>query len=181
VTGLGDLLQRLFDHLAMLVPWAIVQPWEQAIIVRWGVLRKLALADNGLRGSGFHPRWPIVDYVYQQECNLEVFETEPQTVAGLTFTLGLQFRVTRLDLYYVRINDPASAVADVVRSAAAEIARDAKPGPEFGDAVATLAKKRMHGWGVDLIRVAPITLTECPVLRIVTGRVAPVAKEEAAA
>ena len=172
---LGALLQKFLDSIASFWPFTVVSPWEQGVIVRFGRIRKHALPTNGIRGTGLHWVWPLIEQAYGQECNVEVMETEPQTVDKWTFTLGVQFQVRRLDLYYTRIHDTEKAIADVVRAAAAQVASNGAIDDCFGDKVRRLARKRMTGWGVELVRVAPITIAESPVLRLILDRSAPAA------
>jgi len=176
MNSLGSLIQKLLDHISALWPLALVKPWEQGVRLFAGRITALLTHENGIRGTGLHWHWPVIGDVYTQESNVEVFETEPQTVLAadgkeVTFTLGLQCQITRLDLFFANVNDDLKAtVADAVRSVAGEgvrlVASD-KMDTEWLAAQRDIAAKRMSGWGVKLLRVSLITNTTAPTLRII--------------
>jgi len=169
MNSLADLLNSFGEYLGRLWPFAIVLPWEQGVRLFAGRITRLLTHENGLRGTGLHCHWPIIGDVYKLESNVEVFETEPQTVDDTTFTLGLQTRIDRLDLFYANVNDDLKAtVADAVRAAAGEVSLTMER-EAWCQAVRDLAAKRMSGWGVRLIRVSVITATKSPVLRLIVG------------
>ena len=173
--SLAELFSSFGEYLGRLWPFAIVLPWEQGVRLFAGRITTLLTHENGWRKTGLHMHWPLIGDVYKLESNVEVFETQPQTVRTpdgneATFTLGLQCRIDRLDLFYANVNDDLKAtVADAVRSAAGELASHGIGLLEpWCAAVRDLAAKRMAGWGVRLLRVSVITMTHSPVLRLIS-------------
>lgn len=167
-TTLGGLLQKLLDYLWSFWPFIVVEPWEQSVIIRMGHVRKLSTSTNGIRGTGLQWVWPILETSYSHECNLETVETECQTVDGWTFTLGIQYRVKRLDLWLTNVRDGETAVCDAVRAAAARVLQSTGIQDDFGTRVKRSAKGYMRAWGVEILKVTPITVVEAPCLRLIT-------------
>jgi regulator of protease activity HflC (stomatin/prohibitin superfamily) len=176
VNSIANLFAQFGEYIGRLWPLAIVLPWEQGVRLFAGNITRLLTHENGWRGTGLHVHWPVIGDVFKLESNVEVFETQPQTVRTLdgkevTFTLGLQCRIHRLDLFYAQVNDDLKeTVADAVRSVAGETALTrtaAELGVEWSQTVRDLAATRMQGWGVKLLRVSIITMTQSAALRII--------------
>lgn len=165
----SELLRALLGWLRTFWPFELIDPWEQGVELRFGQAVKLCTSKNGIRGSGVHFYWPVVGRVVASECNVEAWETEPQTVGERTFTLGIQARIDDLRLYFTNVQDDLKAtVADTVRAAAGELALEAERlDTAFAESVRELAQKRMRGWGVDVKRVSLITSTTAPALRLI--------------
>jgi len=180
MTTLADLLRELLEHVRTLWPFTVLDPWEQGVKLLFGRVVLLCDGTNGIRGTGVHWSVPFAGRIIARECNVEVFETEPQTVRttdgqDVTFTLGVQTQIERLDWYFQNVNDELKpTVGDTCRVAAAELARAATLAemarPDWTEAVAKLGKARMHGWGVKIRRVGFVTFTTAPTLRLITGR-----------
>ena len=180
MTTLADLLRALADHVRGWWPFTVLDPWEQGVKLLFGRVVLECNAQNGIRGTGVHWSYPFVGRIIASECNVEVFETEPQTVRtadglDVTFTLGVQVKIDRLALYFQNVNDELKpTVGDTTRTAAAELARTATLADmakaSWPDELTKLAQTRMHGWGVKIRRVGFVTFTTAPTLRLITGR-----------
>ena len=180
MTTLADLFRGLLDHVRTLWPFTVLDPWEQGVKLLFGRVVLLCNAENGIRGTGVHWSVPFAGRIIASECNVEVFETEPQTVrtidgVDVSFTLGVQTSIERLDWYFQNVNDELKpTVGDTCRVAAAELARAATledmAKADWPESVAKLARQRMHGWGVKIRRVGFVTFATAPTLRLITGR-----------
>jgi len=99
--------------------WVIVQPWEQALIVRNGKkIRK--------KGGGIYFKLPYFDSVYVQEARLRVVEIAIQTLTtscGKTITLNSSFGYTIADLekLYDTLYQPERTLSNVVSGTTANI------------------------------------------------------------
>lgn len=99
--------------------WVIVQPWEQAIIVRYGKkIRK--------RNGGIYFKIPYIDSVYVQEIRLRVVEMPMQTLTtkdNMTITLNssLGYRITDLEKLYNTLYHPEKTIQNIMMSSIAEV------------------------------------------------------------
>ena len=174
MNALGDMLTRAWEAIPRIWPFITVHPWEQAVIYRLGVTRKLCLSTNGIRGTGTHWIWPGgLESVESRETNSDRFVTPPQTFDKFTFSFVGECRIKRLDLFYQRVNDePVPEVVKVVCSAASAADNEGlAPGtPQFLAAVTKTATARMRGWGVELSWLEYHSVSECNVLRLLVDR-----------
>lgn len=173
--ALGEFLSKLWEAIPRLWPLIVNHPWEQHVIYRFGVVRKLCTDSNGVRGTGLHWIWPGgLETVASRETNSDRFQTPPQTFDKFTFSFVGECRITRLDLFYRRVNDePLPEVVKVVCSAASHAIEEGAltPGtPRFVPAVLKAARARMRGWGVELTWLEYQSVAECSVLRLLVDR-----------
>lgn len=170
MSGFGDFLKEAVAWLYEFWPLRIVTDWEQGVRVRAGRATALLTSENGLFGSGLHVFWPGFGEIYVDDVNIRTIETEPQTVQGVTFSLGIKFRTKDLRAQYLKIHDPDDTVADEARSAAGLAALEhgltLETAAEFGPRVLEQIKKETRGWGQDVLAVRLINVTEAPALRL---------------
>lgn len=174
---LGEFLQAIAEWVYRFWPFRVVRQWEQGVKLRAGRIRDGALThENGLLGTGLHAFWPVLGEIVDRDANIEVLETELQTVrlrdgTEATFSLGVRWRIRDLAALYSKVHSPTATVQEAVRSAAGEAARGFEGidalGAGLGEAAAAGARKLMHGWGVEVIGVTPINLTAAPALRLI--------------
>ena len=172
MNALGDLIQKILDHLFMLWPFVTLAPWERGAKVRLGRVVKECTPQNGLRGTGLHWVWPFLETLYHQEANVELFATRPQTIDGITFEFVGQCQLVDAGAYFVAVNDDLiTTVGNIVAAAASDVIE--KHGRErdekFKKRVLTLARKRTRGWGLKIHWIALRDVTESPTLRLITG------------
>ena len=174
----------------LLWPFRIVNQWEQGVRTRWGHVQRPSLThENGLFGSGLQVFWPIIGDLQTHESNLEVSETDLQTVRltsgeEITFSFGAQTRVRDWALLYSKVQDPDASIAEAIRGAGATVARQCETLDEFAgkvedDTVLAEAKKQMHGWGVDVMRIRSINLTAATPFRLIIDSLVGSSGEEA--
>ena len=164
---MSDLLQRLWEILLEFLPLRIVRDWESGVRLAGGrVVEPTLTSENGLWGTGVHWFWPFYGEILTAASVDDVLETDTQTVGGITFTLGVRYRIRDLSLLYRTVRDQDDSLADAVRGAAADCVRAGVPldGPE----VLKAARKAVWGWGLELKDIRPITHTEAQTLRILT-------------
>lgn len=172
MNALGDLLQKLLDHIFMLWPFAQLEPWERGAKIRLGHVRKECTASNGIRGSGLHWVWPFIEGMWTQECNVELFATRPQTIDGITFEFVGQCQLVHAGDFYTTVNDDfITVVGNIVAASASDvILKHGRDGDErFKRRTLTLARKRVRGWGIKITWIALRDVTESPTLRLITG------------
>ena len=103
-------LQGIIDRFAQAFKWFyILQPWEQALRVRFG---KWITKHNG----GLHFRIPYIDYIFKQNTRLRLSEIPSMTVTttdGKTITLSgaLQYRVHNVEPLYTKLHMAENTIA----------------------------------------------------------------------
>lgn len=172
MNALGDLIQKLLDHLFMLWPFAVLAPWERGAKIRLGRVVKECTATNGIRGSGLHWVWPFIETMYTQEANVELFATRPQTIDGITFEFVGQCQLTSAGDFYTAVNDDlVTTVGNIVAAAASDtiLAHGREGDEKFKARTLRLARKRIRGWGIRIAWIALRDVTESPTLRLITS------------
>ncbi|MEE9179850.1 MAG: SPFH domain-containing protein [Vicinamibacteria bacterium] len=173
---LGELFKELIEWLYGLWPMRIVVDWEQGIRMLNGNARALLTSTNGWFGTGIHSFVPLLGDIISEEVNIEVTETDLQTHITLdkidaTFSLAIKYRIRDLKSLYLKVHDAHDTLQEEIRSAAGAVAAEMKyedMAAGFGEAVATLAKKQMYGWGVDVMSVRLVNLTSAQTIRLIT-------------
>lgn len=170
----GDIFHWLKDRLYDLWPVRVIRTWEQGLRVRAGNVHRVLTSANGLGGTGIHVFVPLVDEVVTVNAAIRAAESALQRLTtrdgvdvSVAFTLTYQIR----DLRAVteKVHDFADSVLDRIRGAAGQVVPallweelEAKLAPEMD---ATLRKK-VRGWGLDLIELVPTSLSRAPALHV---------------
>jgi hypothetical protein len=113
---LREFLEYIFKIFKI---WVIVQPWEQALIVRYGKrIRK--------KEGGIYFKLPYLDSVYVQEVRLRVVEMPIQTLTlkdknTVTLRGSLGYRITDLEKLYNTLYHPEKTVQNILMANIAEV------------------------------------------------------------
>jgi hypothetical protein len=151
-------------------PFRIVQDWESGVRIKLGNATKLLTAKNGVRGTGLHVFWPLVGDVIVEETNVEVAQTDLQTVTSadgrqVTLSLGYKYKTFNLKTTYQSIHSVEDTVANEIQATAGRIVQ----GLTYAEAQRTLADELLKEAGAQLakwgIRVLDISLIEFTVAR----------------
>jgi hypothetical protein len=167
VTGLSDLLQKVFDFILQAWPVGVIQPWENGLRVRMGRV-------HGLLLPGPYLVIPYIDEVYTKEVNAELFTTAMQTVDGVSFQFVGEFRIVDLAKFYRKLSDdPITSAVIAVRAAGGRaMAEGAWKGEGATEAmlkrVRLLASYKCRGYGLRIKWLEFDTVTDSPVLRVMT-------------
>ena len=173
--GLGEFLQELVAWLYQGWPFRIVKDWEQGVRLRAGQATSLLTSSNGLFGTGVHLFIPGLGEVIVQETNIETPETDLQDFVSKVGTawavaLALTFRVRDLRALYAKVHDHEQTIISEAKAAAAAAGHaldDEEMADRLGELTLEEVKARTRGWGLDILRIAPTTLTRAPQIRLV--------------
>lgn len=107
-----DILDRFF---AIFIWWAVIQPWEQGLLVRLGKSPRLL-------SPGLHFRIPYVDAIYRQAIRRRNSNFGPQTVTtsdGATLTISgtIAYSIKDILELYDRLHHPEDAIASTAQAA----------------------------------------------------------------
>jgi hypothetical protein len=110
----GDAFEHFVTFMKNVVAWwVIVQPWEQAIIVRLG--NKTRIVNKGM-----YFKVPFIDVVYVQNTRRRVISLPTQTMSskdGKTITLhgSLGYKITNVELLYLTLHDAKYTIQQEVQ------------------------------------------------------------------
>lgn len=173
---IGELIGHLAEYLYGLWPIRIVTDWEQGVRIRHGNAKSLLTSTNGLFGTGLHVFWPIIGEIMTEDTNIKTPETDRQdmvTADGklVSCSMAVRYRVRDLRALYLKIHDQEDTVLEEVRAAVAEVAQEQSfnvvMGPTFGGIVVERLKQHTRGWGLDILRVAPVNRTDAQQIRLI--------------
>jgi hypothetical protein len=177
VGGLGEFLLAAASWFYDFWPFRIVREWEQGVRLLGGRATKLLTSSNArppLRGV--HAFWPGLGEILVQEVNYETPETELQDFVSADGTawaaaVAVTFRIHDLRAHYLRVHDAEQTILSEVKAAVASAGAtlpdvDVTP-PRLGELALEGAKGQTRGWGLEIKRVAPTTLTRAQQVRLV--------------
>ena len=172
---IAEILALLGERIYGLWPVRLVADWEQGVRIVFGNIKSTLTSTNGIGGRGVHFFWPFISMIITEDCNIVVVETALQTVSTkdakeATFSMGVKYRIRDLKLVYAKIHDQEETVLEQVRSTAGLVARSIRweelP-DKFGPTVEAEVKKKMHGWGIEIIEISPINLIDAQAIRLI--------------
>lgn len=100
------------------IPWVIVDPYEQAIILTWGKHTRLISNSDGLFGTGFHWKWPLIQAYISQSIVVTTMDMGSQSLTtkdgrSIVVSAIVKYRVDDITKFILGISDQASAIADI--------------------------------------------------------------------
>ena len=174
----GELIKEAMDWVYAFWPVRVVHDWEQGVRCVFGNVRGRLTSTNGLFGTGLHIFWPIVSEILVDETNLEVVETDIQTVITdddetVTFSLGIKFRINNLARMYTSIHDARETIYTEVCSVAGWCVSRMEyvmVAEDLCEHILRETKEQMGEWGIELISLSLINLNTAQPLRLITNR-----------
>jgi regulator of protease activity HflC (stomatin/prohibitin superfamily) len=177
VGGLGQFLLEAAAWLYDFWPFRIVKEWEQGVRLLGGHTTKLLKHDNARRPfRGVHAFWPGIGEILVQETNIETPETDLQDFVSKDGTawaaaVAITFRIHDLRAHYLRVHDAEQTIIAEVKAAVATAGsqlNDLEMATQLGERALEGAKAQTRGWGLDIKRVEPTTLTRAQQIRLVS-------------
>lgn len=112
-------INDLLTHLTKIFQWwVMINPWEQAIRVRFGKITKLL-------NTGIHFKIPFFDSVYVQTTRLRVVNLPLQTLSTndektITITLAMGYSIENIEVLFQTLYHPESTMANICTGEIAE-------------------------------------------------------------
>ena len=170
----GDVLATWGEKLVGLFPFRVVNEWQQGVKVRGGRIIRLCKYNNGIRGSGVHFFWPLLEDITHIDCTHEPMETPTQSSVtkdghSITYTLILRFRVKDArKLMRELFEGPSIVLIEALASAGGLVpTMDYEELRELPELVYRDIRAQLSGWGIALDKVALGTCVECPAYRLI--------------
>ena len=175
--SIGELIREVAERLWRLWPFRIVCDWESGVRCKYGNATKLLTAKNGFRGSGLHVFWPLVGDIIVEETNIEVAQTDLQTVATadgiqLTMSLGYKYRTFNLKTMYQSIHSVDATVANEIQATAGRIVQGLKYEDVQDRLAAELLREagtQLAKWGIRVLDINIIDFTTARPIRLLTN------------
>ncbi len=174
--GLGEFLLKAAEWIYEFWPFRIVNDWEQGVRILGGHVTKLLTSTNARRPfTGIHAFVPGVGEILVREANVETPETNLQDFLSADGTawcaaFSITFRIKDLRALYLKVHDYEETLVGEAKAAVAAAGRtltDLEMGEKLETVALEEAKKQTRGWGLELMRIRPTTLTKVQALRIV--------------
>ncbi len=174
----GELIKQLIDWLWAFLPIRLVHDWEQGVRCYLGHADARLTSRNGIFGTGLHFCWPFLGQILVDETNIEVAETDLQTLVTLdkksvTFSLGLKYRVANLKLMYQSIHDARETLfnefSSIAGRCAVQLEYDAIR-ERLCEQVIQETKQQMGEWGIEVISLNLINMSEARPIRLIMNR-----------
>jgi regulator of protease activity HflC (stomatin/prohibitin superfamily) len=174
VTLISDIFSWLRERLYDLWPVRIIRDWEQGVRLRAGNVQALLTAHNGIGGTGVHLFWPLLGEIFWQHTSIRAAETSLQRLTtkdgvDVSVAFTLTYQIKDLGALFTKVHDFADSILDRVRGAAGLVVPEllaselsARLQPEMDAAV----RKRVRGWGLDLIDLVPTQTSRAPALHL---------------
>lgn len=167
---LGDLISSILEWIGELWPIVIINDWERGFRVTLGHI------GSDLE-PGWHLFWPIIGSIETETITTDVDATDTQVATTrdgyqVMFSLAIKQRVTDPARMWMAIQDHESTIVTEVCAAAAEAVPqmlESELKSELAETVRATVKRRLTGWGVDLVSVAIFSLARVRTYRLVTG------------
>lgn len=169
---LSDLLSRLFDYIGSLIPFKIVQVYEQGVRVRFG--KPVELVEGG-RLVWY---WPLIEDVVTYDTLTRTVDLDDQTVTlpggrTVTFSGLLQYRISDALKLHTQVWEADDTVSNTVLGIfshhAAFLPDDPKP-VAFANDVQEEAEAELAEWGIEVEDVSLCNFAVVPVLRLLGSR-----------
>jgi regulator of protease activity HflC (stomatin/prohibitin superfamily) len=115
------MFDRLWEVLAQiwhdLLPWVVIEPYQNAGRFRLGVYRDTLKCDNGAFGTGLHFKIPFADNVNPQNVSVTTTRLPPQTLetrdgVGVVVAVQLRFRIEDVKPYLCGVTDQLDVLID---------------------------------------------------------------------
>lgn len=182
---LGELLKQAIDWIYAFWPLRIVHEWEQGVRCLFGNTRCRLTSRNGIYGTGLHWFVPGVGGIEVMETNIEVVETDLQTVLSaekspVTFSLGVKYRITNLRRMYQQIHDAKDTLVNEIASTAGYVASNMKVctmADRMCDRVLHETKSDIEDWGIEIVSLRLMNFSEAQPIRLITNTKEPLHDE----
>ncbi len=179
MTTIGEILGQFAEFIVGLWPLRIVQQWEQGVRMYKGRTKQL------LR-PGLHWFIPLLGDIITRESNIEVIETDFQTVrtedgVEATFALAVKLKVRNLRRTLDRIHSVTETVQNEVMGQAAWACAQLEWDhlrESLGPDTRKLIQDRLADWGITVLEVVPVTLTRAQAIRLIVDRAGALVEDE---
>jgi regulator of protease activity HflC (stomatin/prohibitin superfamily) len=176
--SIGELVKQILEWVYAFWPMRIIHDWEQGVRCLFGNAKARLTSSNGLGGTGLHFFWPGLQEIEVCDTNIEVVETDLQTHTSLdgapvTFSMGLKYRITNLMRMYKSIHDARETIYNEISSVAGwcvgqmdyEAIRH-----DLCEHVLRETKEQMGEWGIEVMSLHLINMSEAKPLRLIMNR-----------
>jgi regulator of protease activity HflC (stomatin/prohibitin superfamily) len=120
------MLQPIIDLLTSwwewLVPFVVIEQYEEAIVLRLGNWNRTITSKNGVLDSGFHFIWPFgIENYLTQSIVVTTMDIDSQSLTtkdgkSIVVSSVVKYRVDDIKKFLLEISDQVSAISDITMS-----------------------------------------------------------------
>jgi regulator of protease activity HflC (stomatin/prohibitin superfamily) len=182
---IGELLKQVIDWVYAFWPLRIVHEWEQGVRCLFGNTKGCLTSRNGLFKTGLHWFVPAIGSIEVMETNIEVVETDLQTVLSaedspVTFSLGVKYRITNLMRTYQEIHDARDTLMNEIASVAGYVASNIEVSTMAEGMCETIlheTKGDFEDWGIEVVSLRLMNFSEAQPIRLIMNSREPIGEE----
>lgn len=187
MSTLSEFFATIGEYLRSLIPFVIIDDWEQGAKTYLGRIVKTCTSKNGLHGTGLHMYWPVLGGVEIQDTNLSTMQSDDQTLTTkdgetVVVAMTLLYYITDVGCFYLYIHDQDETIQNALESSIGRWVQDLTwfeqelyDGAEewmLKDMLVTQVEKdlqeRLGHWGVAIDDLSLHTLTRARAHRLIS-------------
>lgn len=120
------MLDRLWEILANiwhdLLPWIVIDPYQNGGRLRLGCYHSTLTSANGVFGYGFHFKIPFADQINTQNVSVTTTRLPPQTLetkdgVSVGVAVQLRFRIENIEPFICGVTDQMDVLIDTAMGA----------------------------------------------------------------
>lgn len=167
---LDKLIEQLIKFSKDILPYFIIEQWNEAVVLRFGKFHKVAK-------PGFHFKIPFFDSVWETEIITQSLDMNPQSITtadgkNIVVKAIIRFSVIDTKTYITSIMKPHDVLVDTTQGMIREIIEETRWYELVGVDTELTSKvgKFMRRWGIKVEKVTLTDLAEIPSYRVIMNK-----------
>ena len=165
---LDKLIEQLIKFSKDVLPYFIIEEWNEAVVLRFGKFHKVAK-------PGFHLKIPFFDSVWETEIITQSLDMNPQSITtadgkNIVVKAIIRFSVIDTKTYITSIMKPHDVLIDTTQGMIREIIEE-RNWEDLVDIENELTEKigaKLKQWGINIERVTLTDLAEIDSIRLIS-------------
>ena len=176
------MFDKLFDFLGewrdRLMPFTVIDSYEEGVIMRLGNCRKVITSENGVCGTGFHWKWPLAETDITEPVKPRVASYKGRSlmtkdgknvVVGLTMT----YRVADIRTALLEVHDVDNCLDDIAHLVGSRTIQQFNyvdlTSELFDKELLSNARERAAGYGIEIVDIGLSEIALARTIRLVEG------------
>lgn len=174
---IAELLSTFGEHLAAIWPFRVVSAWEQGVRTFCGRIQGTCTHENGLLGTGLHVFWPAVGFIQKHSSNIDIVETEDQTLTtkdghAIEIAMSVRYKIADVAVLYANVHDQKDTIRNAVEALLGEFVPDLRWNGIQKHLLEDITPEligMLGAWGINVEGVAIRTCVKVQALRLFGG------------
>lgn len=177
------MFEKVFEFIAewrdRLMPFTVIDSYEEGVIMRLGNCRKVVMSDNGLWGTGLHLKWPIIETDITEPIKPRVVGFHGRSLTtkdgkNIAVSVAMTYRIHNIRKALLDVHDVDNSLDDIGQLVTARtIAQfDYKDltSEAFSKALLSNARERGFKFGIEVMDIGLSEFAPVRTIRLVEGR-----------